>query len=59
MKKIVVISNRGPVNDDLIVLLAALFPECDISIAEADTQYFEPFPVGTFSKTDMPDEIGT
>jgi hypothetical protein len=44
MKKIVVFSNQGPVNDDLIVLLAALFPECDISIAEADTQDFEQFP---------------
>jgi hypothetical protein len=59
MKKIVVISNQRPVNDDLIVLLAALFPECDISIAEADAQDFEPFPVGSFSKTDIQDETGT
>jgi len=38
MKKIVIISQQGRINDDLIALLTALFPECGISIAAADTQ---------------------
>ncbi len=56
MKKIVIISEQGRVNNELIALLTALFPECDINIAAADSQDFEPCPAGLFSKTDMADE---
>ena len=59
MKKIVIISEQGRVNPELIALLAALFPECDISIAAADSQDFEPCPTGSIAKTDMADEKGT
>ena len=44
---------------ELIALLTALFPECDISVTVADRQDFEPYPAGSFSKTDMADETGT
>jgi len=59
VKKIVIISQQGRVNYDLIALLTALFPECDISIAAADRQDCEPCPAGSFSKTGMADETGT
>jgi len=59
VKKIVIISEQGRVNHELIALLTALFPECDISIAAADSQDFEPCPAGSFSKTDIADETGT
>jgi len=59
VKKIVIISEQGRVNHKLIALLTALFPECDISIAAAESQDFEPCPGGSFSKTDMADETGT
>jgi hypothetical protein len=58
VKKIVIISERRRVNHELIALLTALFSECDISIAAADSQDFEPCPGGSFSKTDMTDETG-
>ncbi len=59
VEKIVIISQQGRINHDLIALLTALFPECDISIAAADRQDFEPCPAGSFSKADMADETGT
>lgn len=59
MKKIVIISEQGRVNHKLIALLTALFPECDISIAAADNQDFEPYPASSFSKTDTAVEKGT
>jgi hypothetical protein len=59
VKKIVITSQQGRVNHDLIALLTALFPECDISIAEPDRQDFEPCPGGSFSKTNIKDETGT
>ncbi len=59
MKKIVIISQPGRVNHEFIAMLTALFPECDISIAGADGQDFEPCPPGSFSKTDMADDPGT
>jgi len=59
VKKIVIISQQGRVNDDLIELLTALFPECDISIAAADRQDCEPCPAGSFSKTNIKDETRT
>jgi hypothetical protein len=59
VKKIVIISQQGRVNHELIALLAALFPECDISIAAADKKDFGPCPVDSFPKTDMVDEPGT
>ena len=59
MKKIVIISQLGRINHDLIALLTALFPECDISIAALDRQDFDPCPAGSFSKTDITDETGT
>jgi hypothetical protein len=58
VKKIVIISEQGQVNHELIALLTALFPECDIGIAAADGQDFESWPAGSFSKTDMADEKG-
>jgi hypothetical protein len=59
MKKIVIFSEQGRVNHELIALLTAFFPECDISIAAADSQDFKPCPGGSFSKTNMADETGT
>ena len=59
MKEIVIISEQARVNHELIALLTALFPECDISIAAADSRDFKPCPGGSFSKTDMADETGT
>jgi hypothetical protein len=59
VKKIVILSEQGRVNHELIALLTALFPECDISIAAANSQDFKPCPRGSFSKTDMADETGT
>lgn len=59
MKKIVIISQPGQINHELIALLTALFPECDISIAAPGGQDFEPCPAGLFSKTGMTDETGT
>jgi len=44
---------------ELIAFLTTLFPECDLSIAAADRQDFEPCPVGSFSNSDMADETGT
>jgi len=58
VKKIVIISEQGRVNHEIIALLTALFPECDISIAGTDSHDFEPCPAGSFSKTDMVDEKG-
>jgi len=59
VKKIVIISEQGRVNHELIALLTALFPECDISIAEADRQEVEPCPAGSFSKAGMQDNTRT
>jgi hypothetical protein len=59
MKKIVIISQQARVNDNLIALLKALFPECDISVASADTQDFDQFRAGSFSKTGMREESET
>ncbi|MEE4603772.1 MAG: hypothetical protein V2J65_20990 [Desulfobacteraceae bacterium] len=59
MKKIVIISEQGRVNDKLIALLTVLFPECDISIAADNSQVFEPCPGGSFSKIGLADETGT
>jgi hypothetical protein len=59
MKKIVIISQQPRINDNLIALLTALFPECDIVIAAADTQDFDPFRAGSFSKSGMREETGT
>jgi hypothetical protein len=59
MKKIVIISQQGRINHDLIAMLTAFFPECDISIAAVGGQDFEPCPAGSFSKTDMADETRT
>ena len=59
MKKIVIISQQGRVNCDLVTLLTALFPECDISIAVADTHDFEPCPAGLFLKAEVQDETRT
>jgi hypothetical protein len=56
MRKIVIISQQGFINHDLVALLTVLFPECDICIAEADAQAFEPYPAGSFSKADMKDK---
>lgn len=44
---------------ELIAFLTVLFPECDISIAVADKQDFEPCTANSFSKADMADETGT
>jgi hypothetical protein len=55
VKKIVIPSEQGRVNQELVALLTALFPECDISIAAVDTQEFEPWPAGPFSKAGMQD----
>jgi len=59
LKQIVIISKQGRVNHEFITALTTLFPECDISIAAADRQDFEPCPVGSFSNSDMADETGT
>jgi hypothetical protein len=59
VKKIVIISQQGRINHDLITMLTALFPECDISIAAPDGQDFKPCPAGKFSKPDVADEAGT
>lgn len=59
VKKIVIISEQGRVNHELIALLTALFPECDISIAVADKQDFQAFPMDSISMTTMADETGT
>jgi hypothetical protein len=59
VKKIVIISQQGRVNHELISLLTALFPDCDINVAAADRQGREPFPAGLFLKTDVADETGT
>jgi hypothetical protein len=59
MKKIVIISQQARINDNLIALLKALFPECDISIAASDGLDSEPFPAGSFLKTGMADDAGT
>ena len=59
MKKIVIISEQGRVNHELILLLTALFPECDISIVSADRQDLNPFTAGSFSKTRIQDETRT
>ena len=59
MKKIIIISQQSRINDNLIALLKALFPECDISIASADTRDFDPLREGSFSKTGMREESGT
>jgi hypothetical protein len=59
MKKIVIISQQGRINDDLVALLTALFPECDISIAVPGRQGFEVCSADSFSKTDIADETGT
>lgn len=56
MKKIVIISQQGRVNHDLIALLTALFPECEIRMAAPGGQDLAPCPVGSFSKTDLADE---
>ena len=56
MKKIVIISQQGRINHDLVALLTELFPECDIRIAEADTQDFEPYPAGSFFEMDIKDQ---
>ena len=58
MKKIVIISQPGRVNHELIALVTALFPECDINVAAADRQGLEPFPAGFLSETDMADKTG-
>ena len=60
MKKIVILSQQGRVNLELIAMLTALFPECDINVAAADRQGqgLEPFPAGPFSESDMADETG-
>jgi len=58
LKKIVIISQQGRVNHELVTLLTALFPECDINVAAADRQGLEPFPVGSFSESDKVDETG-
>jgi len=42
MKKIVIISRPGQIRHELIALLTALFPECEISIAAPGGQDFEP-----------------
>jgi hypothetical protein len=49
VKKIVILSEQGRVNHELIALLTELFPECDISIVSADSQDFKPCPGGAFS----------
>lgn len=59
MKKIVIISEQGQVNHELIALLTALFPECDISIAVADKQDFQSCPMDSISTTTMADDGGT
>ncbi len=59
MKKIVIISQPGRINHELIALLTALFPECDISIAAPGGQDLEPCPAGSLSKTEMTGETGT
>jgi hypothetical protein len=58
VKKIVIISQQGRVNHELVTLLTALFPECDINVAAADKQGLEPCPAGSFSESDMADETG-
>jgi hypothetical protein len=52
VKKIVIISEQGRVNHELVALLTALFPESDISIAASASQEFEPCPGGSFSKAE-------
>jgi hypothetical protein len=59
VKEIVIISEQGRVNYELIALLTALFPECDISIVSADRPDFGPHPGGSFSMTPMADETGS
>jgi hypothetical protein len=59
MKKIVIISEQGRVNHELIALLTALFPEGDISIAVADKQDFQPCPMDSISMTTRSDETET
>ncbi len=59
MKKIVILSQPGQVNLEFIAMLTAVFPECDIRIAVADSQDSEKCPPGAISKTDMADEQGT
>jgi len=58
VKKIVILSQQGRVNHELIAMLTALFPECDINVAAADRQELEPFPAGLFSESDRADETG-
>jgi len=58
VKKIVILSQQGRVNHELIAMLTALFPECDINVAAADSQELEPFPAGPFSESDRADETG-
>jgi hypothetical protein len=58
VKKIVIISQQGRSNPELIAMLSALFPECDISIAVPGRQDFESDPSGSLSKTDMAGDPG-
>jgi hypothetical protein len=59
VKKIIIISQQGRTNHELIALLTILFPECDISIAAADRTHFGPWPADSFPNSDMVDESGT
>jgi hypothetical protein len=58
MKNIVIISQTGRINHELIAVLTALFPECDISIAASGRQDLESDPTGSWSKTDMAGDSG-
>jgi hypothetical protein len=59
VKEIVIISEQERVNHELISLLMALFPECDISIAVADKHDFQPCPMDSISMTTRSDETET
>ena len=56
MKKSVIMSQQGRINHDLIALLTALFPECEIRMAAPGGQDLGPCPPGSFFKTNMADE---
>jgi hypothetical protein len=58
VKKIVILSQPGRVNHELIAILTALFPECDINVAVAGRQGLWPSPAGPFLESDMADETG-